>query len=402
MAKGNNGNYLQHCIEIEAAARLVQVSQGGRLHAALTHGMAPYEELERPKTGIQGDLLRSALGGIAGEPLCSEREIVKAYRKCEASPRRYPNSGELLRAVVGTDKLSGGITEVNPAKHEKLEKAWRNTGVRVANSSWRVHLGRDGVLGCPSSLESPWLLSMDPMTFSQSGSKEDNLNRSDLNLLASALAEYFNSGQPGIACIFVYNVLGTEQREPQRQFWSFVDELARRLCARLGFFWLPHIGGNRNLAGLLFSDFQLASGFNPPNVNTVRGTPNGRSGRQETLPNASDMELSAGTWSSWRAFPDPRKGAYLYAPFDPGVYEFRNARTSELVLFGSSKNVAWRMSSLLPRPYGAGSRRNEEKRKYVLAHLAEIEYRTKACGSDALAAQEEQDLRMTNSYIFPT
>ncbi|MDE0694505.1 MAG: hypothetical protein OXH76_01565 [Boseongicola sp.] len=338
----------------------------------------------------------------AEEPRCGERELVKAYRNCGASRRRYPNSGELLRTVAGTGRLSGGITEVNPAKHEKLEKAWRNTGVNVANSSWRAQLGRDGVLSCPSSLESSWLLSMDPMTFSQSGSKEDNLNRSDLDLLAYALAKYFNSGQPGIACFFAYGMQGIKLNDSQLQFWDFVEELAGRLSVRPNYFWLPHIDGNRNLAGLLFSDCQLASEFNPPNVNAGRGPPNGRSGRHENLPNASDLEMPAGTWSSWRAFPDPRNGAYLYAPFGPGVYELRNARTSELVLFGRSKNLAWRMSSLLPRPHGAGSRRNEEKRKYVLAHLAEIECRTKACGSDALAAQEEQGLRMTNSYVFPT
>jgi len=38
MAKGNDGNYLQHCIEVEAAARLAQADPDGRLHAKLTLG----------------------------------------------------------------------------------------------------------------------------------------------------------------------------------------------------------------------------------------------------------------------------------------------------------------------------------------------------------------------------
>ncbi len=38
MAKGNDGNYLQHCIEVEAAARLAKGDPDGRLHATLTLG----------------------------------------------------------------------------------------------------------------------------------------------------------------------------------------------------------------------------------------------------------------------------------------------------------------------------------------------------------------------------
>ena len=111
---------------------------------------------------------------------------------------------------------------------------------------------------------------------------------------------------------------------------------------------------------------------------------------------------ATGKWSCWRAFPDPREGAYLCAPFGPGVYELRNAQTGELVLFGRSKNLAHRMSSLLPGPYGAGNRDNTAKQEFVLAQLASIEYRTKACSSDAQARMEERELRSTNSYIFPT
>ena len=35
MAKGNDGNYLQHCVEVESAMRLVQMCAEGRLHIAL-------------------------------------------------------------------------------------------------------------------------------------------------------------------------------------------------------------------------------------------------------------------------------------------------------------------------------------------------------------------------------
>ena len=112
--------------------------------------------------------------------------------------------------------------------------------------------------------------------------------------------------------------------------------------------------------------------------------------------------IAAGRWSPWRAFPDPRERAYLYAPFGPGVYELRHTQTGKLVLFGSGKNLAHRMASLLPKPHGAGHRSNTDKQEFVLTHLTTIEYRTKACTSDTQARKEERKLRITNSYIFQT
>ncbi len=90
----------------------------------------------------------------------------------------------------------------------------------------------------------------------------------------------------------------------------------------------------------------------------------------------------------------------MVAPLGPGVYELRNSATSELVLFGYSKNVASRMSSLLPPPYGTGNRNNREKKEYVLEHLVDMEYRTRACPDKKTAQKEEQNLRARNYYLF--
>ena len=113
--------------------------------------------------------------------------------------------------------------------------------------------------------------------------------------------------------------------------------------------------------------------------------------------------LSVFPWSRWQAFPDPRSGGILTAPFGPGVYELRNRKTNELVLFGRSKNVASRMSSLLPAPLGAGKRNNKEKRIYVDTHLSDIDYRTKPCVDPDTAKMEEKRLRENrHRYIFLT
>lgn len=109
-----------------------------------------------------------------------------------------------------------------------------------------------------------------------------------------------------------------------------------------------------------------------------------------------------GNWSRWLKFPDPRFGGYLNAPFGPGVYQLRNTNTNELVLFGRGKNLAYRMSSLLPNPLGGGTRKNEEKKEYVFRNLKDIEYRTKACSTKEDAVSEERLLRSKYIYVFST
>ncbi|MYE99543.1 MAG: hypothetical protein F4234_05105, partial [Gammaproteobacteria bacterium] len=188
MTKGNDGNYLQHCIEVEAASRLVQADRDGRLHVVLTHGMAPFELLETRKTRngpIQRDLLFRALdeANAASEPQPNERKIVTAYRNSKASRQHYPNSAELLRVVVGDQKLSGGVTETDPAKCEELAEAWSDSNVRVKQSSWRNQLKPGGVLDCPRDLDKPWIFSMDPMSYMEkSGEDDEYLYCSDMEI----------------------------------------------------------------------------------------------------------------------------------------------------------------------------------------------------------------------------
>ena len=272
MAKGNNGNYLQHCIEIEASTLLAQTDADSRLHIALTHGMKPFEKLDNPN-GASRSLLYNALDEARREtPQFDERKIVKAYREAGASRESYPNTAELLRATIGAGKLSGGIAELCFKKYEALEERWSGLNVRVSNSSWRQQLIPGGALACPDDLNTPWLFSMDPMTYVENGDKDDDkLYRSDIDLLKCALTSYFDSGQPGFACFFVYR-MGTQQKNPQRQFWRFLDDLASRLDAHSCSYWVPHRGGNINLAGVLCSDTELPFGSVPRGLNAGRGT----------------------------------------------------------------------------------------------------------------------------------
>ena len=107
-------------------------------------------------------------------------------------------------------------------------------------------------------------------------------------------------------------------------------------------------------------------------------------------------------WSDWKSFPDPRKGEYLYAPLGSGVYQLRNKKTDEFVLYGTSKNLAYRMTSLLPKPFGTGTRNNEDKRNYVLNNLQNIEYRTISFIDNNDAKLFEYYIKSVEQYLFNT
>ncbi len=107
-------------------------------------------------------------------------------------------------------------------------------------------------------------------------------------------------------------------------------------------------------------------------------------------------------WSDWCAFPRPDEVRYLHAPFGPGVYELRLRDTGELVLFGSGRNVAYRMTSLLAKPLGQGHRNNQAKCEFILRHLNDIEYRTLACPTESEARRIERQLQQLGTYRFDT
>lgn len=252
MAKGNDGNYLQHCVEVEAGLRLAQESPDGRLHVAFGHGMAPFECFDKGLSSSCGGLVRRrikrALDDARGPFQQDEPSIVTAYRNAGASERRYPNSAELLRAVIGADNLTGGIAETHAGKHAELVNAWKGFSVVPMLSSWRSQVTPGGALACPEALSTPWLFTLDPMTYQDQGcADDDKLYREDLDLLASSLMQFVHSGQMGIAALFSYAV----RPEVQPRFDDFAAELTGRIGAANFSFSLTHQGGNRNMAALL-------------------------------------------------------------------------------------------------------------------------------------------------------
>ena len=266
MAKGNDGNYLQHCIEVEAAVRLAQMDAQGRLHIALTHGMAPFESFDVPfdkrkPSGTRHKLIKNKLSASKKPQQGDDPAVVNAYRKTMASENSYPNSAELFKAMLGMENLSGGITEIDRMKCDSLSSAWLNSGVKTYCSSWREQVHREGILACPKDLQTPLLFTMDPMTYVEEGNMDDNnLHRADIGILSDVLSNFFSTGNPGIAVMFVYKV-GVQSNNAQYQFAKFMKDLKENTVDNISdidevavsFYSLPHIGGNRNLAGLIHS-----------------------------------------------------------------------------------------------------------------------------------------------------
>jgi hypothetical protein len=262
MARGNNGNYLQHSVELAAARRLM--SQDGHLHLALCHGMSPYEPCDPPRRGQARRLLREALAQAEQSPRPGEAAIIGACRALSATLARYPNTGELVASITDRRRLSGGIAETDSAKHAALTAAWVGSRVVPVNASWRA-LVLDGALSCPASLDVPWLFSMDPMTYHRGEARDDNgLYAADGELIATALSRYASADAPGIATIFVYGI--REQGPLLSLFWRFAEQLSERVRMTLHSCWVPHHGGNLNLGAVLQSRITLPDDWRPPGV----------------------------------------------------------------------------------------------------------------------------------------
>lgn len=243
MAKGNDGNFLQHAIETSAARALEAQASG--LHVALTHGMKP-----RESCGAAGGVRRMRLDGALGRARRSatapEHPLVTAYRATNASRESYPNSAELLAAMAGRDNFSGVIIEKNKDNFGELDEHWDGHPLKVLWGSWRKY-SRE--LSSPPQLNVPWLFSMDPYTYRDTVQVDDaNLYPSDFTTtLQQVLRTYAAGDRPGAATIFVYCV----EPNVETAFRSRAKELAEAVGLQQRIFGLTHKAGFRNVGAVL-------------------------------------------------------------------------------------------------------------------------------------------------------
>lgn len=119
------------------------------------------------------------------------------------------------------------------------------------------------------------------------------------------------------------------------------------------------------------------------------------------MTNSQKAKCYQNGWSEWSKFPDISQKDYIYAPFGPGVYQLRNARTGELVLFGEGKNVAQRMTTLIEGQVCSSTRKSQPKKDYVGKNLEDIEYRTIGFATENEAKEFEEYVKSKETYIFP-
>lgn len=254
MAKGNNGNLLQHFTECEIARYLTNEPGASNLHVVFTHGMAPRESFDKerntPHLALDRCLCKARLDE-SGKLGC-EFAVVEAYRETKASANSYPNSAELVARIVGGDEaLHGLICETCAAKHTALTERWSGSEVSIHRGSWRK---AKADLTAPADLQSPWLFSMDPFTFTQRSFSEavddGYLDECDLDLVKDILSGYLQAPQPGALCVFCYGL----RRCMQQVYRDAIDKAFGKLDLHVRFVETCAGGGNKHIGALASPD----------------------------------------------------------------------------------------------------------------------------------------------------
>ena len=251
MARVNHGNLLQHAVECFAATRLA--GEAGRLRLVCTHAMAPFEPARNPETHEHSRVLRDLLGQVACMPpegaAASPHPVLRAYAACGARMDRYPNTAELLAALLGREQLDGVLCEIEPDNVAALRAAWAGQALAVEARPWRDALE---ALFPPEPLDRPWLFSMDPYTFRHAGERKretigPDLEPKDAERLRPCLAAHAKSGQPGAFTAFVYGV----DPSHAKGFRAAMLSLADRLGAARAILGVAGPDGTRHLGAVL-------------------------------------------------------------------------------------------------------------------------------------------------------
>jgi len=251
VARGNDGNLLQHTVESELATALVTADSVRGLWLTCTHSMAPFEPM-RPRDEEIADRQQRfshwwemALRDESGDAVRKEPAVLGAYRRCrKENLSQYPNSAEIVSALIGRDRLAGVLIELDGAKAAELARRWDGTNIKTVNASWRSSLAE---LRAPAGLDRPWLFTMDPMQYVAKNEYDDAmLHPGDFGLLVDSVRSFLNSGQPGVFCVFCYSMWNHVAAAFKTEVEAFREKLAiadlRIAFAEIRFGGISHVG----------------------------------------------------------------------------------------------------------------------------------------------------------------
>lgn len=228
MAKGNDGNLLQHAVECEIVRNLQNQMGDKSFELIVTHGMAPFDRVTdtgRPATRLFRDWLDVGTGRDRRFREFAERNlpaVVVAYRRCLTTYLHYPNTGELVAAIVGRDRIVGDISEFDRAIADVVAATWQETSVCVHHGDWREHTGAIS----DRRPVGPWLMTMDPMTFDLRGGHADFLHQ-DFALIDTCVRNRLDSEYPGCFCLFCYSMSLEREQIFRAQAGDFANRLNR-------------------------------------------------------------------------------------------------------------------------------------------------------------------------------
>jgi len=236
VAKGNNGNLLQHFVESELAVTLTDGMLEKRFYTVFTHGMAPFEPCE-PLAPEEPPELRNLLKALPTLDASWAEEsgipVLKAYKRLQATEEHFPNSAEVVASVLGDKSiLRGEICEQKAEFAEQLQQMWDMSTVNVRKGSWRDAVRH---ISAPDGQDAPWIFSMDPYRFKEREfldiQDDGYLDQHDLITLKPVVSGHFNTGARGVACIFSYQM----QPEEALAFENSVHELCKMLGEEVNF-----------------------------------------------------------------------------------------------------------------------------------------------------------------------
>lgn len=288
MARGNNGNALQHVVELACAEHLLALGDGLRLLA--THGMKPSEPLE----DAANENFHTAKGGLAftrllrlGEQsrqmkLVTLPPLAQAFGALNVTTTDYPNSARLL--LWAAERVGKGfaalVIETLPAAFVELNERWgTDQRFKLLNESWRnVRDGRDAngkpnstlKLELPGQPSWPWVWSMDPYTYVTGHSgNPGSISDADIQSLAPSLKYALAGSAPGVFALFCYSMDATTTGRFKTSVESLYSSVSGDKVSLLflgvekdkgSAHWAALISNNRNTLSAADRSLRLATG----------------------------------------------------------------------------------------------------------------------------------------------